>query len=101
MISLIALCFLLNFLQVSSLTELSAQIVAKHYPFEVVEAHKPPVPEEIQLRIAFWSFPQSEDDIRLYSCLAHGSVDEFQRGEQHVKHKNVKNVLQIGRILLT
>ncbi|XP_054168196.1 zinc finger SWIM domain-containing protein 8-like [Oppia nitens] len=79
-----------------SLVELSAQAVACHIPFEVVEHVYPPVPEQLQLRIAFWSFPENEEDIRLYSCLANGSADEFQRGENLLKAKAVKELLQIG-----
>ena len=33
---------------------------------------------------------------RLYSCLANGSADEFQKGEHLYKTKSVKEVLQIG-----
>ena len=79
-----------------SLVELAAQEVARNIPFEIVEHAYPPVPEEVQLRIAFWSFPESEDDIRLYSCLANGSAEEFTRGENLLKAKAVKDLLQIG-----
>ncbi|XP_028584873.2 zinc finger SWIM domain-containing protein 8 isoform X2 [Podarcis muralis] len=78
------------------LVELSAKQVAFHIPFEVVEKVYPPVPEQLQLRIAFWSFPENEEDIRLYSCLANGSADEFQRGEQLFRMRAVKDPLQIG-----
>ncbi|KAG8552151.1 hypothetical protein GDO81_004419 [Engystomops pustulosus] len=81
---------------VSPLVELSAKQVAFHIPFEVVEKVYPPVPEQLQLRIAFWSFPENEEDIRLYSCLANGSADEFQRGEQLFRVRAVKDPLQIG-----
>ncbi|XP_049870300.1 zinc finger SWIM domain-containing protein 8 homolog [Pectinophora gossypiella] len=81
---------------VSTLSELSAKCVACHIPFELVEHVYPPVPEQLQLQIAFWSFPDSEDDIRLYSCLANGSSDEFQRGEHLFRDRAVKDVLQIG-----
>ena len=54
------------------------------------------MPEQLQLRIAYWSFPDNEEDIRLYSCLATGSADEFQRGEILYKQKAVKDPLQIG-----
>lgn len=50
--------------QVISLVELSAKQVAFHIPFEVVEKVYPPVPEQLQLRIAYWSFPENEEDIR-------------------------------------
>uniref|UniRef100_A0A3P9HXX8 Zinc finger, SWIM-type containing 8 n=1 Tax=Oryzias latipes TaxID=8090 RepID=A0A3P9HXX8_ORYLA len=78
------------------LVELSAKQVAFNIPFEVVEKVYPPVPEQLQLRIAFWSFPENEEDIRLYSCLANGSPDEFQRGEQLYRIRAVKDPLQIG-----
>uniref|UniRef100_F6TS15 SWIM-type domain-containing protein n=1 Tax=Ciona intestinalis TaxID=7719 RepID=F6TS15_CIOIN len=81
---------------VTSLMELCAQAVAIHIPFEQVEEVYKLVPENVQLRIAFWSFPDNEEDIRLYSCLANGSPDEFLRGEQLVRGKCVRNVLQIG-----
>lgn len=78
------------------LVELTARCVAAHIPFELVEHVYPPVPEQLQLRIAFWSFPDNEEDIRLYSCLANGSADEFLRGEHWFKTRTVKEPLQIG-----
>ena len=71
-----------------SLTDLAAREVASSIPFELVEdfcndpsVHFNPsqsrMADELQLRIAFWSFPEQEEDIRLYSCLANGSADEF------------------------
>lgn len=83
---------------VCTLSELAAKCVASHIPFELVEHVYPPVPEQLQLQIAFWSFPDSEDDIRLYSCLANGSPDEFQKGEHLFRDRAVKDVLQIGKL---
>lgn len=83
--------------KVESLIELCARSVAKNIPFETVERMYPQIPEQLQLRIAFWSFPLAEDDVRLYSCLANGSSDEFQKGEHLLKVKAVKDVLQIGK----
>jgi len=37
---------------------------------------------------------------RLYSCLANGSADEFQKGEQLFKSKSVSNALQIGKYIV-
>ncbi|KAJ6216279.1 hypothetical protein RDWZM_007436 [Blomia tropicalis] len=81
---------------VPSLTELTARVVANYIPFEVVEKIFPPVPEPLQLRIAFWSFPNNDEDIRLYSCLANGSADEFQKGESLYRSDAVRRLLQIG-----
>ena len=75
---------------------MAAREVASSIPFELVEHYYPPVPEQLQLRIAFWSFPEQEEDIRLYSCLANGSAEEFNRGEHFYKLRAVKNPLQIG-----
>jgi hypothetical protein len=85
--------------KVPTLCELAARCVASHIPFELVEHFYSPVPEQLQLRIAFWSFPDNEEDIRLYSCLANGSADEFQRGEMFFRSRNVKDPLQIGQWL--
>lgn len=35
--------------------------------------------------------------LRLYSCLANGSADEFQRGDQLFRMRAVKDPLQIGK----
>lgn len=79
-----------------NLVELSAKCVASHIPFELVERFHLPVPEELQVRIAFWSFPEYEEDIRLYSCLANGSAEEFTKGERLFKSDSVNDILQIG-----
>ncbi|XP_014261902.1 zinc finger SWIM domain-containing protein 8-like [Cimex lectularius] len=82
--------------KITPLCELAARCVASHIPFELVEHFYPPVPEQLQLRIAYWSFPDNEEDIRLYSCLANSSAEEFQRGENLFKSRAVKDPLQIG-----
>ena len=79
-----------------TLTELAARSVAYHISFEIVERVCSPLPEQLQLRIAYWSFPDNEEDIRLYSCLANGSADEFQKGETMYRFGSVHCVLQIG-----
>ena len=79
--------------------ELCARKAAAHIPFEVVEQMMPVVPEQIQLWIALWSFPENEEDIRLYSCLATGNADEFTKGESLFKHNGVRDLLQIGALI--
>ncbi|KAH8367889.1 hypothetical protein KR084_003898 [Drosophila pseudotakahashii] len=85
-----------RYYEVSTLAELAARCVASYIPFELVEHVYPPVPEQLQLRIAFWSFPDNEEDIRLYSCLANSSADEFNRGDSLFRVRAVKDPLQIG-----
>lgn len=47
-------------------------------------------------KVAFYCFPSNEDDVRLYSCLANGNADEFQRGQSLYDAAAVRDVLQIG-----
>ncbi|XP_065577642.1 zinc finger SWIM domain-containing protein 8 homolog isoform X2 [Artemia franciscana] len=83
-------------IDVLPLVELCSKTAAAQIPFEVVEQTVHPVPENLQLRIAFWSFPDNEEDIRLYSCLANGSAEEYAKGEALYKSKAVWDIIQIG-----
>lgn len=82
--------------KIMSLVELAAQKVACHLPFGQVEHFDPPVPEPLQCRIAFWSFPQDEEDVRLYTCLANGNADIFIRAEDLISLNCVCDMLQVG-----
>ena len=47
--------------------DLTAKTIARHIPFELVERYQQPeqpVPENLQLKIAFYSFPDGIEDIR-------------------------------------
>ncbi len=81
---------------IPSLVDLCAKYVAANLPFELVESFEQPVPEDLQLKITFASFPDNIENIRLYSCLANGTVDEYLRGEQLYQNKCVKKIMQIG-----
>ena len=87
-------------LQVLSLIEICSKSVAKNHAFETIELYSPPIPDALQLRIAYHSFPENEEEIRLYSCLASGSNEKFKQGENLAKSGNVHDVLQIGMILI-
>ena len=82
--------------QVLSLIEICSKSVAKNHAFETIELYSPPIPDTLQLRIAYHSFPENEEEIRLYSCLASGSNEKFKQGENLAKSGNVHDVLQIG-----
>jgi hypothetical protein len=85
--------------RVMRLVDLCARFIASNMPFELVETFSQPVPEDLQLKITFASFPDNPEDIRLYSCLANGNSDDFARGDQLYNCKNVRNLLQIGGFL--
>jgi hypothetical protein len=44
----------------------------------------------------YWTFLLMLSNFRLYSCLANGSAEEFQKGDHMFKAKAVKDALQIG-----
>ena len=81
---------------IPSLTDFCARYVAANLPFELVESFKQPVPEDLQLKVTYSSFPDNIENIRLYSCLDNGCVDEYIRGEQLYHNKCIRKIMQIG-----
>ena len=79
-----------------NLVDMCAKYVAENIPYELVESYGQPVPEPVQLKIIRLSFPDKIENIRLYSCLANGNVDEYLRGEQLYHNKCIKKIIQIG-----
>ncbi|XP_053318607.1 zinc finger SWIM domain-containing protein 4 [Spea bombifrons] len=86
-----------------SLLDLSAKKVAETWAFEQVEERFSRVPEPVQKRIIFWSFPRSEKEICMYSSLGYhppeGERDSrvpFNRGLQLLQSGAVQRVLQVG-----
>ena len=86
-----------------SLLDLSAKCVAANIPFQHVEERCSPIPEPVQLKIVYWSFPRNARDICLYSSL-HATASQsdakrlpFQRGLTLLEHNAIKDVLQVGK----
>jgi hypothetical protein len=71
-----------------SLLDLSAKIVAEHIPFQSIEQKYQHIPEPVQRRIIFWSFPRHEDDIKMYSSL---SSDTFNSNAPTSSSNNPSN----------
>lgn len=81
-----------------SLLKIGAQVFAKHVPFETIYLSQSIIPEEIQKLIAFYSFPSSEDLIRLYSGLSAGSSRAFNDAVALLAKDAVRDCIQIGKI---
>ena len=86
-----------------SLLDISAKVVALNIPFQQVEERFSRIPEPVQMKIVFWSFPRNEKDICMYSSLHYSTVSEseyqklpFQRGMRLLENNAVDNVLQVG-----
>ncbi|XP_022382667.1 zinc finger SWIM domain-containing protein 4 isoform X3 [Enhydra lutris kenyoni] len=86
-----------------ALLDLSAKRVAETWAFEQVEERFSRVPEPVQKRIVFWSFPRSEREICMYSSLGyqppegeHDARVPFTRGLHLLQSGAVDRVLQVG-----
>ncbi len=89
-----------------SLLDICAKIVAENIPFQRVEEQFDRIPEPVQSRIVYWSFPRNERDICMYSSFANYSKDNnenqklpFHQGVKLLESGAVDNVLQIGMYL--
>lgn len=56
--------------QPDSLLDITARIVAESEPFQRIEERYERIPEPVQRRIIYWSFPRNERDICMYSSLS-------------------------------
>jgi hypothetical protein len=77
--------------------------VAENIPFQRIEERYVRIPEPVQRRIIFWSFPRDESDICMYSSLAqvHAAPADshnqaFYKGLKLLEAGCVSNVLQVG-----
>ena len=87
-----------------SLLDICAKVVAENIPFQRVEERFDRIPEPVQSRIVYWSFPRNERDICMYSSFANYSKDNsenqklpFHQGVKLLESSAVENVLQIGK----
>ncbi|TPP63097.1 Zinc finger SWIM domain-containing protein [Fasciola gigantica] len=86
---------------VCSLLDLSAQVVAESLPFEYVEKTLVHVPEPVQEKIIYHSFPRKDSDIYTYASF-HSKSDKgrdkipYYEGLEYFQNDCVENVIQIG-----
>ena len=87
-----------------SLLNLCARITAEKIPFQRIEERYNRIPEPVQERIVFWSFPRNEREICMYSSLSRVPANEdeyrhssFYRGLKLLEQGCVRNVLQVGK----
>lgn len=86
-----------------TLLDITAKIVAENIPFQRIEERYDRIPEPVQRRIIFWSFPRNERDICMYSSLSrvpvNSSADQnlaFCKGLKLLEAGCVDSVLQVG-----
>ena len=100
-----------------TLLDVTARIVAENIPFQRIEERYDRIPEPVQRRIIFWSFPRNERDICMYSSLSRvppvtGGVGatgastgepqnlSFCKGLKLLETGCVDSVLQVGEWVL-
>lgn len=89
--------------------DIAARKVAEKWPFQRVEERFERIPEPVQRRIVYWSFPRSEREICMYSSFNTGGEESaaagegsdetqlpFRRGVALLESGCVDNVLQVG-----
>lgn len=88
-----------------SLLDITAKKVAETIPFQRIEERYDRIPEPVQRRIIYWSFPRNERDICMYSSLSqvppvNSSAEpqnlSFCKGLKLLETGCVDNVLQVG-----
>lgn len=86
-----------------TLLDICARIVAQQIPFQRIEERYDRIPEPVQRRVIFWSFPRNERDICMYSSLSRPSTNSveyqnlpFHRGLKLLESGCVDSVLQVG-----
>lgn len=92
-----------------TLLDIAARKVAEKWPFQRVEERFERIPEPVQRRIVYWSFPRSEREICMYSSFNSGGEElgssgdsseetrlPFRRGIALLESGCVDNVLQVG-----
>ena len=91
-----------------TLLDICAKVVAENIPFQRVEERIDRIPEPVQTRIVYWSFPRDERDICMYSSLQNYIKESsgenqklpFQIGLKLLESRAVDCVLQIGKQIL-
>ena len=77
---------------IASLQELCSRVVGQTLPFELVLQRQPRVPEDLQKRIAFWSFPLDEKQVLEYGEMMGTDIEAVQDEECQVSE-----MLQTGK----
>ena len=75
--------------------ELCCRFVGQNLPFGTVQLYPSRVPEDVQRRISFWSFPQEEKKLLDYAKVM-GGATEYD--VEIARKSKVNNMTQSGTI---
>ena len=83
--------------QVQSLVDSCSRFIAVSFPFAYLEHRCPPIPDELQMKVIKFSFPEDKEMIRKYAEFSRSNVDFSYASTLH-KNGSVKDLNQIGRL---
>ncbi|XP_057297984.1 zinc finger SWIM domain-containing protein 6-like [Hydractinia symbiolongicarpus] len=87
---------------ISSLLDIAAHCVASSFPYQEIEEKLGVIPDPVQNRVMFYSFPQNESCVELYSSnkihvnAADALKQPYHVGSKILEQGAVSDVLQIG-----
>lgn len=79
-----------------SLLELCCRVAGRALPFQLVQEAPSPFDQDVQRRIAYWSFPSCFTDIRRYIELSSGSPEAAQALYRSAASLSLASHVQIG-----
>lgn len=82
--------------QPKSLVDVCCKYLALNFPFAYLQDRFPPVPDDLQLKVITYSFPENEDQIRKYAEFSRPSVD-LALPKAMCNSDIVTNMMQIGK----
>lgn len=82
--------------QCSSLVNICAQYLALNFPFAYLQDRFPPIPDDLQLTVIMFSFPDSEEKIRKYAEFSRSGAD-INYPSKLCNAGKVKDMMQIGK----
>ena len=83
---------------VFSLVDICSRFIALRFPFGYIEGRYPPVPDEVQLKIISYSFPENETLVKKYAEFSRSGVD-FVYPRNLCSRGAVTNMCQIGKLI--
>ena len=78
-----------------SLLEACARFIGQNLPFELVQLHPQRVPEEVQKRIVYWSFPLKEKRLLEFEYAKISMM-----GDTEPEKIPIENMTQIGEFVM-
>ncbi|KAL5016454.1 hypothetical protein ScPMuIL_006043 [Solemya velum] len=87
--------------QIESLLDKAAFVTARHVPCCQLEQEmdRRKLDETMLKKVAFWAFPQDEDQVQIMAKLSMKSPEEWTKGEDIISDCQISDLCQVGFML--